>query len=516
MLGKRQKQVLDFIVSYKKKRGIAPSLEEIRKHLRLNSVSTAHYHVKKLQNAGHLQKEYNQARSVDVFEKEPFVKIPLMGTIAAGSPIEAIRSKEHIALPKSKVPNGGNFYALRVSGDSMIEANIDDGDYVVVRSQETAEEGQKVVALVDNYEVTLKTLFREKHKIRLQPANSMMQPIYVDPENLIIQGIVVDIVKNLTGSKERHTRQRKQNSQKDSTLPPNTIIRGDVVEELKKLPDRSVDLIILDPPYWKVVSEHWDYQWRTESDYAKWCFEWFSELSRISKHSGSLYLFGYLRNLFYLYKDILDLGFTFRQQIVIDKGIRAIGGRATKGYKMFPNVTESLLFFIYDSKPFIKQLLKKRQKELGLTALEINTRLGVKTNGGGVWSLYTGNNILAQVPTKEMWEKLQDVLEFEHPYDDIGQAFNIEMGVTDVWRDVDFYKEERFHPTQKPIKLIERIINASTNEGMVVLDPFMGAGSTALACQNLNRNYVGIEIEKKYVDIANQRLAEVSSNQKLF
>ncbi len=297
-------------------------------------------------------------------------------------------------------------------------------------------------------------------------------------------------------------------------LKLNQIVLGDCIEELKKIPDRSVDLIILDPPYWKVINEHWDYQWRTESDYAKWCFEWFTELSRITKISGSLYLFGYMRNLVYLYKDILDLGFTFRQQIVIDKGMQALGGRATKGYKMFPNVTESLLFFIYDSKPFIKNFLKERQQELKLNSLEINTQLGVKVNGGGVWSLYTGENILAQVPTKEMWEKLQKVLKFDLPYEEIAQTFNIEMGVTDVWTDIKFYTEKRHHPTQKPIKLIERIINASTKEGMVVLDPFMGAGSTAIASKNLGRHFIGIEIDPNYVEIANRRVKELDN--KLF
>lgn len=291
----------------------------------------------------------------------------------------------------------------------------------------------------------------------------------------------------------------------------NTIINGDCVEQLKKLPDRSVDLIILDPPYWKVINEHWDYKWRTESDYAKWCFEWFSEVARVVKLSGSLYLFGYLRNLVYLYKDILDLGFTFRQQIIIDKGIRAVGGRATKAYKMFPNVTESVLFFIFDSKPFIKSLLKKRQKELNLTALEINKMLGVKVNGGGVWSLYTGDNILAQVPTKEMWFRLQEILEFQYPYEDIAQVFNIEMGITDVWTDIDFYEEKRFHPTQKPVALIERLIRASTNEGMIVLDPFIGSGSTALSCIKLNRHYIGIEKEEKYVLIAEERINNLKS-----
>jgi len=294
----------------------------------------------------------------------------------------------------------------------------------------------------------------------------------------------------------------------------NKIILGDSVEELKKIPDRSVDLIVLDPPYWKVAHEHWDFEWRTKSDYAEWCFKWFTEISRIIKLSGSLYIFGYTRNLIYLYKDILELGFIFRQELIITKGLRSLGGRATKGYKMFPNVTESLWFFIFDSKPFIKQLLKERQNELGLTALDINKQLEVKTNGGGVWSLYTGNNILAQVPTREMWDKLQKVLKFQYPFEDISQTFNIEMGITDVWTDIDFYKEKRYHPTQKPIKLIERIISASTNEGMVVLDPFLGVGSTAIACENLNRHFIGIEKDEKYVTVARERL-ELSKNKPL-
>lgn len=291
----------------------------------------------------------------------------------------------------------------------------------------------------------------------------------------------------------------------------NQIIHGDCIKILKELPDRSVDLIILDPPYWKVIQQKWDYQWRTEEDYTEWCLQWLPEISRVIKLSGSLYLFGYLRNLFYLYQPIINLGFNFRQQIIINKGIKAIGGRATKGYKMFPNVTETLLFFIYDNRPFIKEILKKRQKELGLTSLEINEKLGVKSNGGGMWSLYTGNNILAQVPTKEIWEKLQNILDFNYPYEKIASVFNIEMGVTDVCNDIDFYKEKRYHPTQKPVQLIERIIKASSNENMVVLDPFMGSGSTALACLNLNRHYIGIEKEEKYIHKIRARIEEYQS-----
>ena len=292
----------------------------------------------------------------------------------------------------------------------------------------------------------------------------------------------------------------------------NKLIHGDCVEKLKELPDNSIDLVILDPPYWKVVQEKWDYQWRTKDDYIKWCLAWLKEIRRVIKISGSLYIFGYLRNLFYLYDSFTELGFNFRQQIIIDKGIRAIGGRATKGYKMFPNVTESLLFFTCDNHSLVKRILKEKQKELKLTALEINKKLGVKSNGGGMWSLYTGNNILSQVPTKEMWERLQVILNFNYPYEDIAPVFNIEMGITDVWKDIDFYQEKRYHPTQKPIELIERIIKASSNENMVILDPFLGSGSTALACLKLNRYYIGIEKDEKYLQLAINRINQYKIN----
>ena len=158
MLTKKQKQVLDFISSYHKKNGYAPSLEEIRKKLKVASVSTAHFHVKNLQNLGFLGKQDNRPRSIGIYENEKMVNIPLLGLIIAGQPIEAIQSqnRETIAVPRSKISLNGEFYALRVVGDSMIDENINDGDLVLVKQQNTAENGQKVVALLDNYEATLK------------------------------------------------------------------------------------------------------------------------------------------------------------------------------------------------------------------------------------------------------------------------------------------------------------------------------------------------------------------------
>jgi SOS regulatory protein LexA len=205
MLTKRQKQVLDFIKSYKDKHDYAPSLEEIKKHLRLSSVSTAHYHVQALQSTGYLQKEENQPRALDVFSKQKLIHIPLLGVIAAGQPIEAVEQKENIAVPQDKLRLGNNYFALRVSGKSMKDENIDDGDIVIVKQQSTAENGQKVVALINNNEVTLKKIYREKDKIRLEPANPEFKSILIESDNLKVQGIVTDIIKSYTKNIEAET-----------------------------------------------------------------------------------------------------------------------------------------------------------------------------------------------------------------------------------------------------------------------------------------------------------------------
>ena len=286
----------------------------------------------------------------------------------------------------------------------------------------------------------------------------------------------------------------------------NKIICGDCIKEMKKFSNEHFDLIIADPPYWKVIGEKWDYQWRTEKDYIEWSQKWISEVYRILRYGGSFYLFGYFRMLVLLVPYLQDLGFELRQQIIINKGIKAVAGRATKKYKMFPNVTESVLFFVKDNINFSRNLLKKRQKELGLSSKTINEALGVKSNGGGMWSIYTGKNICEQFPTKQLWDKLQNVLKFNLPYNTIAQTYNAEMGITDVWSDIDFYSEKRIHPTQKPIKLIDRIINASSNKGDKILDPFGGSGSTLISSYNNQRNAVIIEINSNYIEKIKQRL----------
>ncbi|TSC78464.1 MAG: repressor LexA [Parcubacteria group bacterium Gr01-1014_33] len=174
MLTKRQKEVLDFIEKYSRKKGYAPSFEEIRKRLKLASVSTVHFHISKLKEGGYLGKIDHKARGISISEKEPLVKIPLLGTIAAGEPIEAIRQNEFIAVPKTKLPSAGNFYALRVVGNSMIDENIKDGDVVLVKQQDVAKNGERVVALIDNYEARLKRFLRKQERIQLQANKKML------------------------------------------------------------------------------------------------------------------------------------------------------------------------------------------------------------------------------------------------------------------------------------------------------------------------------------------------------
>ena len=296
----------------------------------------------------------------------------------------------------------------------------------------------------------------------------------------------------------------------------NCCILGDCIEKMKSIPDGSVDLVIADPPYWKVVGQEWDYQWRTEKDYIEWSLRWIKEVARILRIGGTFYCFGYFRILTHLVPYLDDMELELRQQIILDKGMRAVSGRATKNYKMFPNVTESILFIIKDNKRFIKPFLKSRQQDLGLKAKEINEALGVKSNGGGMWSIYTGKNVCEQFPTEELWNKLSKILQFDLPYNKLAQTFNPQMGYTDVWTDIDFYKEKRYHPTQKPIKLIETLIAASSNEGDTVLDPFSGCGSTQLSCIDLKRSYIAIELDKQYYETALKRIELLNSSLSIF
>lgn len=202
MLTKRQKQILDYIKKFIDKNDYAPTLEEIRRHFRLSSVSTIHQHIEAIKSKGYLDKLENHPRAINITKQKSILEIPLLGIITAGKPIEAIEiPNETITIPKNELGKFGKHYALRVQGNSMINEGISDGDIVIIRKQASAENGQTVVAIIDDNEATLKKIYREKNRIRLQPANPTLFPFYRN--EVEIRGIVVKVIRNLESSIEK-------------------------------------------------------------------------------------------------------------------------------------------------------------------------------------------------------------------------------------------------------------------------------------------------------------------------
>lgn len=194
-LTKRQAQILEYITAFIAKHSYSPSYREIGTHFGLSSTATIAEHIESLKQKGYLNHEENLARSIqptDLDEAEDTtISVPLLGQIAAGKPIEAIYTNESIDIPKDMM--GNNVFALRVRGESMIEDGILNGDYVIVEQSKTARNGDIVVALIDNNSVTLKRFYKEKDRIRLQPANSSMSPIFLT--KVTIQGKVKGVIR---------------------------------------------------------------------------------------------------------------------------------------------------------------------------------------------------------------------------------------------------------------------------------------------------------------------------------
>lgn len=204
----KQKQVLDYIKQYTKKHGVSPTFKEMEKHLN-KAFSTVHEHVRVLIKKGYLIKNDNDPRGIELKEAEKnILQVPIMGTIAAGQPIE------ELALPSGTITvsrneiGTGKFFALRVAGNSMIDEGIFDGDTVVIRQQITAENGQMVVAIIDDGGATLKKLYRESGRFRLQPANQNMLPFY--RTEVEIRGVVVKIDRNLITRPEKEEQKNEK------------------------------------------------------------------------------------------------------------------------------------------------------------------------------------------------------------------------------------------------------------------------------------------------------------------
>jgi len=483
MLTKKQKHILDFIKIYTKKNGYSPILEEIAKHFKLASVATVHQHVAALEQKGYLNKTENQRRSINVFGKEKLISVPLLGTIAAGGQIEMFQqSGETIAITKNKIKPNQNYFALKVSGESMIEKNINNGDIVLVKQQKTANNGDNVVALIDGTDTTLKTFYKEKNYIRLQPANKNMHPIIIEKDrDFSVQGVVTDVIKTnetkeqiqpfvLPSAKENIHKQKINPYFEESGF---TLYYGDCLNILARLPANSIDMIFADPPYnlsnggfslhaGKRVSVNkgmWDKSKGFKDDY-NFHHKWLEACKRVLKPQGTLWVSGTYHSIYQCGYALQSLGYHILNDISWFKP----NGSPNLSCRYFTASHENLIW------------ARKDKKEKHIFNYEL---------------MKNGN-----------WEE------------DFIKKPNLQM--RSVWAIYPPKKSEKKfgkHPTQKPIELLKRIILASTKPNATILDPFTGSSTTGIASEAIgNRKFIGIDTEQEFLDISIKRFKEVKSN----
>lgn len=464
MFTKRQKQILDYIESYIKKNDYAPSLAEIKKHFHLSSFSSVHYLVEQLREKGYLKKEDFKARSIEISKnsKTDEVEIPMLGMIAAGEPIEAIENPETIKIDPSLLSKNGEHYALKVSGNSMIDEGIFDGDTLIVRQQPTAENGEKVVALINKNAATVKKFYLENNRVRLQPANPSFPPMF--PEDILIQGKVVNVIHpNINTETEESNIQSHAKKFKLVSDGVTTLFNEDCLEVLKSIKDNSVDLIFVDPPYnlGKDFGNSSD-KWQSLTKYIEWCQTWINECIRILKKDGTFYLMNATQHMPYL-----DLYISSKLKVV---------GRIVWFYDSSGVQAKNKFGSLYE--PILMAVKDETKYKFNYEDIQVEARTGAK-------------------------RKLIDYRK------KIPTLYNNKKTPGNVW----YFPRVRFrmpeyedHPSQKPEALMERIILASSNSGDIILDPFAGTFTTCAVAKRLGRKTIGIEINEKYFKVGLRRL----------
>ena len=278
-------------------------------------------------------------------------------------------------------------------------------------------------------------------------------------------------------------------------LELNKIHQGDCLELLRKIPDSSINLIVTDPPY--NIGKSFANDNLTKKEFLEWCKKWIIELNRIVKYGGAIYLtlgFQCVAEIKYLFDEIDDL--RLKNWII---WYRQDGWKSDNG---FGHSHEHILYFIKDNKehPKLKEFgkyIKEKRNKKKYTTKKCRELIGKRVykscgNAGWLW-VETG-----RVPNKEEYLKIKNILDLDNKTD----------VCDDVWLNPKSEKKRLGHPTQKPVKLFERMITASSDKGDIILDPFIGSGTTAIACRKLGRSFIGIELSEEYCKIANKRLEQ--------
>ena len=475
MITKKQKQVLDFISDYQERKGYAPSLNEIRKKFKQSSVSTPHFHVSKLQEMGYLTKEENRPRAIEVLNREAMVKIPLLGIIAAGQPIMATEDKETIAVPKNKLPRSGEVFALRVRGDSMIDENIHNGDTILIKKQNVAKNGDKVVALINGNEATLKTFYKEKRQIRLQPANDNYRPIIIKREqDISLQGVLFNVLKTSATEQSMNSfvLPSKKNKQRRGIISNylNRVYNGDIMHVLRDLPNNSIDMIFGDPDYNVGIKYGSNNYTKNFDDYINWYIELTKESLRVLKNDGNLFMMNYPQQNAHLRVKYLDSRFPYINEYVwvYNTNVGHTPKRFTTAHRSILHVRKGA------NNKFFKDAVALPYKNPTDKRIRQNLANGSKGRMPYSW--------------------------FE---------FNLVKNVS---------REKTYHACQIPQKLTEVLIRASTNPKDIVLVLFGGSGAEIDVCKKLKRQFITAEIDRNYCDIINNRLSNgnIAPQHKLF
>lgn len=348
----------------------------------------------------------------------------------------------------------------------------------------------------------------------------------------------------------------------------------DALEGLQQLDDNTIDLYIVDPPYYKIMLQEysgtkheWDNQWNSFEEYLQWIYKVSEECYRTLKNNGSFYIFGDDKHVAYMQVELDKLGWALLNHIIWWK-FTYLTNKGWKSYRCYSPTTEHILFYgfpenadgyegikihLYSS---LRDYLIQEKDKVGLTLSQTNQLTNTIDMAGRhyfsktMWCLPTRekyvrmqltfnavyNGITIEEASKKTNEELQAFLDnkqfivlrrdymelrqeyeaLKNEYEKLRRTFNIDKNYTDVWRmDHIDHSNEFYHPTQKPLKVIKRIIKVSSNKGDLIVDPFIGSGTTALACMELQRNFIGFENKQEYVDLANERINDLKPQTKL-
>lgn len=312
------------------------------------------------------------------------------------------------------------------------------------------------------------------------------------------------------------------------------LICGDCLEVMKTLPDKSVDAVITDPPYFEITENEWDKQWKTIEEYQAWIDSLAVEWRRILRPNGSIYVFADDKVAAYV-QVTLDKHFLLLNNLVWHKtnGLPLVG---IINFRSFAPMTERILFYSAQYDPTgwetvkldvnnflpLRDYFRRYQESIGLSKSEIVEIIGQKADHCFRW-----NSTQWELPTPEVYEEIgtlpynhgfirREYEDLRREYEDLRRVFNADKNTTDVISGpIVTTKDNTEHPTTKPLWIMKRLIQVSTNPGNTILDVCMGSGTTGVACVQTGRNFIGIEIDPGYFKIAQKRIADAQQQMRL-